>query len=122
MSVFGKWNSDRLFRSTAERKALYDAYVATRPRVSNITDCVPPAAPLRKNHLSSIGRSNASVYNKAPDADAPAADADATAQAASDDEAEARHRNLRARSGLSYAPKRAPDGVGPRRLQTKCPL
>ena len=50
MSVFEKygkkWNSDRLFRSTAERKALYDQYVATRAQastMSNITDCVPPA-------------------------------------------------------------------------------
>ena len=39
-----KWDSDKIFRSTAQRKALYDEYVQSlkHPLVSpNITDCMP---------------------------------------------------------------------------------
>ena len=40
-----KWNSDKIFRRTTERKQLYDEYVASLPHplvTLNITDCIPP--------------------------------------------------------------------------------
>jgi hypothetical protein len=104
--------ADREVRS--KRKASPDA--VTLVSDSDKAPAADPHAPAQssrhmpKNHIARIGRSNAGVYTKAPDAGG--------AKAATEHEREARHKNLKARGGLSD--KRADISLMLRQLKIHC--
>jgi NAD(P)-dependent dehydrogenase (short-subunit alcohol dehydrogenase family) len=104
--------ADREVRS--KRKASPDAVILVSD--SDKAPAADPHAPAQssrhmpKNHIARIGRSNAGVYTKAPDAGG--------AKAETEHEREARHKNLKARGGLSY--KRADISLMLRQLKIHC--